>query len=40
MVLTGSEAPCGITGSDDADYQVILMPMMIQEETYYTEEDA
>lgn len=40
MVLTGSEAPCGITGPDDADYQVILMPMMIQEETYYTEEDA
>jgi DNA polymerase-3 subunit beta len=40
MVLTGGEAPCGITGTDDADYQVIVMPMMIQEETYYTEEDA
>ncbi|MGE4290913.1 MAG: DNA polymerase III subunit beta [Desulfovibrio sp.] len=40
MVLTGGEAPCGITGPDDTDYQVIVMPMMIQEETYYTEEDA
>ncbi|MEF2146540.1 MAG: DNA polymerase III subunit beta [Desulfovibrionaceae bacterium] len=40
FVLTGGEAPCGITGADDPDYQVIVMPMMIQEETYYTEEDA
>jgi DNA polymerase-3 subunit beta len=39
FVLTGAEAPSGITGPDDAEYQTILMPMMIQEETYYTEED-
>lgn len=40
FILTGTEAPCGITGKEDQDYQVILMPMMIQDETYYTEEDA
>ncbi|XPV76180.1 MAG: DNA polymerase III subunit beta [Desulfovibrio sp.] len=40
FALTGQEAPCGITGEDDPDYQVILMPMMIQEETYYTEDEA
>lgn len=40
FVLTGTEAPSGITGADDAEYQTILMPMMIQEETYYTEEDV
>ncbi|MEF2229689.1 MAG: DNA polymerase III subunit beta [Pseudodesulfovibrio sp.] len=40
FTLTGTEAPCGVTGSDDKDYQVIVMPMMIQEETYYTEENA
>ena len=40
FTLTGTEAPCGLTGVDDRDYQVIVMPMMIQEETYYTEENA
>ncbi|MDD3310494.1 DNA polymerase III subunit beta [Pseudodesulfovibrio sp.] len=40
FTLTGTEAPCGVTGPDDKDYQVIVMPMMIQEETYYTEENA
>ena len=40
FTLTGTEAPCGVTGADDKDYQVIVMPMMIQEETYYTEENA
>jgi DNA polymerase-3 subunit beta len=40
FTLTGTEAPCGLTGSDDKDYNVIVMPMMIQEETYYTEENA
>ncbi len=28
-VFTGAEGPCGITGSDDAEYTVILMPMKI-----------
>ncbi|WP_243544507.1 DNA polymerase III subunit beta [Pseudodesulfovibrio tunisiensis] len=40
FTLTGTEAPCGISGEDDRDYLVILMPMMIQEETYYVEENA
>jgi len=40
FTLTGTEAPCGVSGADDKDYQVIVMPMMIQEETYYTEENA
>lgn len=40
FILTGTEAPSGITGPDDPEYQTILMPMMIQEETYYTEEDV
>ncbi len=40
FTLTGTEAPCGVTGADDPEYKVIVMPMMIQEETYYTEEDV
>ncbi|WP_243439411.1 DNA polymerase III subunit beta [Fundidesulfovibrio soli] len=38
FTLTGAEGPCGITGEDDADYLVIIMPMKIVEETYYSEE--
>ena len=38
--FTGTEGPCGIVGADDADYQVIIMPMKIVEETYYSEEDT
>ncbi len=38
--FTGAEGPCGIAGVDDADYQVIIMPMKIVEETYYSEEDV
>jgi DNA polymerase-3 subunit beta len=40
FTLTGTEAPCGLTGVDDRDYNVIVMPMMIQEDTYYTEENV
>ncbi|HBR06940.1 MAG TPA: DNA polymerase III subunit beta, partial [Desulfovibrio sp.] len=40
FVLTGAEAPCGISGESDPEYLVILMPMMIQEETYYSEDNA
>lgn len=40
FTLTGAEAPCGIAGVSDPDYDVIIMPMMIQEETYYAEENA
>jgi DNA polymerase III subunit beta len=38
FTMTGAEGPCGITGEDDADYLVIIMPMKIVEETYYSEE--
>ena len=40
LLLTGAEAPCGISGESDPEYLVILMPMMIQEETYYSEDNA
>ncbi|GAB6176991.1 DNA polymerase III subunit beta [Desulfobaculum senezii] len=36
--LTGAEGPCGVCGEDDPEYQVIIMPMKIVEETYYSEE--
>jgi len=40
FTLTGPEAPCGIAGEKDQNYSVIIMPMMIQDETYYAEENA
>lgn len=40
MVLTGAEGPCGISGKDDPDYTVIIMPMKITDATYYSEEDV
>ena len=39
LTLTGAEGPCGIAGDKDADCLVIIMPMKIVEETYYSEED-
>ncbi len=39
LALTGAEGPCGITGEEDAESLVIIMPMKIVEETYYSEED-
>ena len=40
MILTGSEGPCGITGKDDPEYTVIIMPMKIVEDAYYNEEEV
>jgi len=40
LTLTGQEGPCGVSGADDPDYTVIIMPMKIVEETYYSEEEA
>ena len=37
LTLTGTEGPCGITGAEDPDYTVLIMPMKISEETYYEE---
>ncbi|MFO7800970.1 MAG: DNA polymerase III subunit beta [Desulfovermiculus sp.] len=35
---TSTNGPCKITGEDDGDYLVIIMPVQIDEETYYTDE--
>ena len=40
MTITGQEGPCGVTGENDPGYLVIVMPMKIVDETYYSEEDA
>lgn len=40
LQLSGTEGPCGLRGSDDPDYLVIIMPMKIAETTYYSEEDV
>ncbi len=40
LILTGPEGPCGVTGKDDPDYTVIIMPMKIADTTYYSEEDV
>lgn len=37
LTLTGTEGPCGINGSEDPDYTVLIMPMKVAEETYYEE---
>ncbi len=39
FTFTGEEGPCSIKGKDDADYIVILMPMKIEESSYYTEQE-
>lgn len=38
LTLTGAEGPCGITGKDDPSYMVLIMPMKITEQNYYSEE--
>jgi DNA polymerase-3 subunit beta len=40
MSMTGSEGPCGISGDEDKDYLVILMPMKIVDDASYSEEQA
>jgi DNA polymerase-3 subunit beta len=35
---TNTNGPCRITGEDDPDYLVIIMPVQLDEETYYTDE--
>ncbi len=37
--LTKTNGPCMITGENDKNYMVIIMPIEIEEETYYTEEE-
>ncbi|MDD2966012.1 MAG: DNA polymerase III subunit beta [Desulfovibrionaceae bacterium] len=40
MLLSGTEGPAGIRGAADPDYTVIIMPMKIAENMYYSEEDV
>lgn len=40
FTMTASEGPCGISGAQDAEYSVIIMPMKIMEQTYYSEEEV
>ena len=35
--LTTAEGPCGITGTEDPDYMVLIMPMKITQSSYYEE---
>ena len=37
--FTDQSGPCKVTGESDLDYFVIIMPVQIEEETYYTEEE-
>ncbi len=37
MTFTAQEGPCSLTGPEDKDYIVILMPMRVDEKVYYTE---
>lgn len=38
LTLTSTEGPCGINGTEDLDYIVLIMPMKIAEQNYYAEE--
>ena len=40
LTLTGSEGPCGITGPEDVDYLVIIMPMKILDDINFSEEQV
>lgn len=39
LTLTGAEGPCGISGADDAEYLVIIMPMKVSDTANYGEDD-
>ncbi len=40
LTLTGPEGPCGITGQDDVEYLVIIMPMKILDDVNFSEEQV
>jgi len=40
LTLTGAEGPCGISGADDVDYLVIIMPMKILDDVNFSEEQV
>ena len=37
LTLTGEEGPCGIAGENDPGYTVLLMPMKMAQQDYYSE---
>ena len=40
LTLTGAEGPCGISGANDVDYLVIIMPMKILDNVNFSEEQV
>ena len=40
FIFTGVEGPCCISGPDDPEYKVIIMPMKIADTTFYNEEEV
>lgn len=40
LTLTGTEGPCGISGENDPMYNVIIMPMKMVDDTYFSEEEV
>jgi len=40
LTLTGAEGPCGINGTNDTDYLVIIMPMKILDDVNFSEEQV
>ncbi len=40
MRLTTDEGPCAISGKDDADYLIIIMPMKVGNTAYYSEDEV
>ena len=40
LTLTGAEGPCGVSGPDDAEYLVIIMPMKILDDINFSEEQV
>jgi DNA polymerase-3 subunit beta len=37
LSLTATEGPCGVSGNDDPEYTVIIMPMKLTDDAYYEE---
>ena len=37
--MTPNDGPCGITGKDDPDYEVLIMPMRSMDDDYYEDDD-
>ncbi len=40
LSLTTDEGPCAISGKDDVDYLIIIMPMKVGDTAYYSEDEV